>query len=343
MTPSDRLNVALVGCGGIAQAHWHGIQTHVPQMTVTATVDIDLARASKMAEQTGGEAFATLEAALAKANVDAVDIMLPHNLHEAAALLAFEAGKHVVLEKPMATTLESCDRILTAAREAGTVFMVAEQSQYWPDAVKVKQLIGEGAIGEVISARAMFGGRAGRAAGPKPWRYDKEITGGGICIDGGLHWIRPLRMWLGDVDEVVAVLGYPDPEMEGESLAHGLFRFTSGKIAVYEAIRAGAISAPGDDFRVTGTEGIIVIEKGQERRARLYDRRHPEGRDILEEGETRRSAFGLELADFTSAVLYGTDLAAGPEESLGELRTVLAMYRSAKSGQWEKVLAADTP
>ena len=84
-------------------------------------------------------------------------------------------------------------------------------------------------------------------------------------------------------------------------------------------------------------KAIVVIEKGRPGRGLLYDREHSEGRSILNEGEMFEDAYGLELADFARAVLHGTELAAGPEESLGELRTALAMYRSAGSRQWEKV------
>jgi predicted dehydrogenase len=332
MTNSSSIRIALVGCGGIAPAHWRGIQTHAPEINVTAVIDIDPARAATMAELTGGKAFTSFEAALAEGDFDAVDIMLPHNLHEEAAILAFEAGKHVVMEKPMAPTLDSCDRILAAARKADTVFMIAEQSQYWPFVSTVQQLIQDGTIGDVITANARFGGRAHKEEAA--WRYNKAITGGGISIDGGLHWIRPLRIWLGDVDEVVAVLGHPDPKMEGESLAHAIFRFKSGKVATFEALRAGPITAPGDNFRIDGTQGVIVIEKGDARRVMLYDRAHPAGREIPT--ATHQSAYGLELADFANAVLHGTPLAATPEDSLGDLRTVLAMYRSAASHRWEK-------
>ena len=155
MTDAQTLTIALVGCGGIAQAHWRGIQAHVPQLRITATVDTDPARAAAMAEQTGAQPFTSLEAALEQGDFAAVDIMLPHNQHEAAAVRAFAAGKHVVLEKPMSPTLAACARILAAAQQAGTVFMVAEQAQYWPDACKVQELIQAGAIGEIITARAL--------------------------------------------------------------------------------------------------------------------------------------------------------------------------------------------
>jgi len=337
MTESPSIKAAFVGCGAIAQDHWRGIRTHAPHLKVTAAVDIDPSRASAMAGLTGGRAFTSLEDALDRGDFEAVDIMLPPHLHEEAAILAFEAGKHVVLEKPMATTLDGCERILSAAREAGTVFMIAEQAQYWPHVVKAQQLIRNGAIGEIVTARAMFSERVERQRGDRPWRYSAKITGGGICIDGGLHKIRPLRMWLGEVDEVIATLGYPFAPMEGESLAHALFRFKSGKIASYGAIINDAVDGVGEEFSVIGTDGTIVIEQGNEGRCLLYNRDAPEGRNVLPEGKRPGAAYGLELADFTKAVLEGSRLAAGPEESLGELRTVLAMYRSARSRRWEKV------
>lgn len=335
----QRLKIALVGCGGIAQAHWRGIQTHATQLVVSAVVDTDPARAAAMAEQTGGQPFTSLEDALAAGDFAAVDIMLPHNQHEAAALAAFAAGKHVVLEKPMSIDLASCARILAAAQAAGTVFMVAEQAQYWPDARQVQELIGAGAIGEIITARAYFGGPApATIPDPKPWRYELAQAGGGITIDGGAHWLRPLRMWLGEIAEVSAVTGRPLAEMEGESFTRALLRFESGVVALFDALHGGAVLGPGEEFRITGTLGEILLERGPHGRLQLFDKTHPDGQVLgsnLWEG--RRAAFGYELADFIEAVLEGKPLAASPAYSLGELRTALAIYRSAKNKQWEKV------
>lgn len=340
MSKTGTLKLALVGCGGIAQAHWKGIQAHSPRIAVTAVVDTDADRAGAMAQQTGAAPFTSLAAALAQGDFDAVDIMLPHALHEEAAVLAFGAGKHVVLEKPMAHNLASCERILAAARQAGTVFMVAEQAQYWPDARKVRELIQAGAIGEVITARAFFGGPVGPTGdGPRPWRYDLAMAGGGITMDGGAHWIRPLRMWLGEIEEAVAITGRPLAAMDGESLARSLLRFQSGVVAGFDALHAGAVMGPGEEFRVTGTEGELLVEKGRGGRLLLFDRAHPSGEVLMHKDEGRAAAFGYELNDFAGAVLDGTPLEAGPEYSLGELRTAFAIYRSAQSRQWEKVWA----
>ena len=341
MKNSEQLKIALVGCGGIAQEHWRGIQEHASRIQVTAVVDPDTGRAAHMAEQTGARAFDSIESAVVNGDFDAVDIMLPHHMHEHAALSAFAAGKHVLLEKPMAPTLDSCTRILKAAERAGTVFMVAEQAQYWPDALKVQQLIHEGVLGDIVSVRTFFGNVARPQTGSKPWRFYVELAGGGITIDGGAHWLRPLRMWLGEVDEVMAVIGHPLAGMEGESQVRAMLRYNTGTVALFDALllNPGAYMGVGEEFRVTGTRGEIIIERGVNARVMLFDEAHPQGEALMVKDAGRRDAFGYELQDFASAVLDGKPLAAEPTYALGELRTALAIYRSAESRQWEKVWA----
>ena len=206
---------------------------------------------------------------------------------------------------------------------------------------QVQELIQAGAIGEIITARAFFGNPAPAPLhGPKPWRYELAVAGGGVTIDGGAHWLRPLRMWLGEVDEVVAVTGRLLAEMEGESFMRSLLRFQSGVVAVFDTLYGGAVLGTSEEFRVTGTLGEVVIERGLQGRVLLFTKEQPDGQVLLaNKWDGRHAAFGYELADFASAVMHGTPLAAGPEYSLGELRTALAIYRSAESRQWEKVWA----
>lgn len=337
----EKLRIALVGCGNIARAHWRGIRYGAPLLEVTAVVDADPARTQSMAERTGGQAFTSLTEALAQGDFDAVDLMLPHDLHEAATLEAFAAGKHVVLEKPMAPTLDACARILAAAETSGRVFMIAEQSQFWPDVMRIRELLASGAIGDVIWARAFFfdppgsSGADDNPADPIPWRFRLARSGGGISMDGGAHWIRPLRMWFGDIESVMATTERPVAKMEGESLAHAIFRFRGGVTATFDALLGVGPGAPTEDFRITGAAGEIVAERGNGGRLLLYDAVHPQGEVLLDSFAGRADAFGVELNEFSRAVLHGEPLSASPEYSLGELRTALAMYRSAESGRWE--------
>ena len=155
----------------------------------------------------------------------------PHHLHEAVATEALHAGLHVLLEKPLAPTVEACERILSTAATAGTVFMVAENAQYWPEVLTVRDLIHD-ARSATSSRRApdvlprprrLLRRRATVAVQPRRrgrWRRDRH----------GLAWLRPLRVWLGEASEVVAALGYPHPDMEGESLCRALLRFESERL-----------------------------------------------------------------------------------------------------------------
>src|SRR5262245_37833797 len=103
-----RLKMALVGCGAISRLHLPAIREGAPDIEITAAIDPDPARAQAIARETGARVFTSLSDGLAHGDFEAVDLMLPHHLHEALAILAFEAGKHVLLEKPMATSLPAC-------------------------------------------------------------------------------------------------------------------------------------------------------------------------------------------------------------------------------------------
>ena len=242
----------------------------------------------------------------------------------------------------MAPSLDACERILAASKQADGVFMVAENSQYWPEIVKAKEAIEDGAIGDIITATAAFvmefddyWFKEG-----KPWRYEKQRTGGGIVVDGGAHWIRPMRMWLGEIDEVIAALAHPLDRMEGESLARALMRFESGVIAQFDAMMLETFLGPDPWWRITGTKGEILVDGGfgGVGGVRLFDAEHRDGLQVLDAHGYEKS-FGPEMLDFSRAVLAGEPLAAGPPQSLGELRTALAMYRSAETKCWEKVWA----
>jgi predicted dehydrogenase len=107
---------------------------------------------------------------------------------------------------------------------------------------------------------------------------------------------------------------------------------------IHKGVHSGAQIGGGDEFRITGTLGEVLIEKGACGRVLLFDAAHPDGQTLIaKKDDGRVAAFGYELADFERAVLDGAPLAAGPEYSLGELRTALAIYRSAESRQWERV------
>jgi len=154
-----------------------------------------------------------------------------------------------------------------------------------------------------------------------------------VVIDAGSHWLRPLRMWLGELVELVAITAQPYAAMEGESMCRALCHFDSGVVASFDAIVSPGPVAPLPLFQVTGSRGEIVIDVLG--RVKLYDGSDPRG-TLVGQGGYLQSYEG-QIAGFEAAVLDGVAAPASAEDSLGELRGALAMYRSAASGRWEPV------
>jgi len=335
---SDSLRLALVGCGRIAYYHAKAIQS-IDRIEITAAIDPKNEVAKALGQEYDVDAFTSIEAAASAVHFDAVDIMVPHDLHELLTEQALSLGKHVLLEKPIAQDLDSAERVLAIGAAAKQAFMVGENSEYWPDVVSVGRLITDGAIGRVIAAQAAFETKFDPLwyPGMRPWRFDLKRTGGGVVIDGGAHWIRPLRLWLGEIDAVTGTTGRPIKGMDGESLAQALLRFKSGLVASFLALTSPGSLSDIPWFRVMGTEGELLIRGGFDAGGvELYDDDHPEGKPI-EGTHGYFHSFKPELEDFAALVLDGKPLLAEPEKALGEMRTALALYRSAQSGSWESV------
>ena len=216
------LRLGLVGCGAIAGWHHDAIDRR------GRAHDGDRDRRPRPGPGRGDwpsgpapSAFASLDEALAADAFDAALVMVPHHLHEAVATTVLAAGKHLLLEKPVAHTVESAERVLPAGATADVVvFQIAENAQFWPEVVEVQRLIAEGAIGEVISARSWHCAPPMGDFYPEgAWRLSAGLGRRGR---GRRHRARtgsgPLRMWLGEVTEVLAVTGHPFAAMEGESM-----------------------------------------------------------------------------------------------------------------------------
>jgi len=325
--------LAIVGCGAISEWHVTAIAAAAPRLRITACVDPDSERAGALSRRTGGSACATLADAIS-VGVDAAAILVPHHLHESIALEAFAAGLHVLLEKPMATTPAACERILAAAPD-DRVFMLGENAQYWPEVLLAGRLLTDGAIGELVTARAWhcFPPMGDFYRGETPWRLSLALAGGGVAIDAGSHWLRPLRMWCGELVAVVAATGRPFEGMEGESMCRALCRFESGVLASFDALLVPGAVSDLPLFQLTGTRGEIVIEGSG--RVKLFDGSDSRGATVGQ-GNYFQSYEG-QWRDFESAVIDGTPPATSARHALGEVYGALAMYRSVETGRWESV------
>jgi UDP-N-acetyl-2-amino-2-deoxyglucuronate dehydrogenase len=272
------------------------------------------------------------------------------NLHEQVGVEALKLGYHVLVEKPFSNTVESCQRFLAAVPD-GIALMCAENSHYWREVVEAKRLIDAGHIGELLTVRAKFW----ESAHPKlnEWAAAGSYNADAYCctaaegfvVDGGLHWIRPLRMWLGECSHVVCSAGRSLTQMRGPSMSQALLKFTSGITAVFETMLAPSAISDQPFFVIQGSKGEIILD-GFAGGGRIYTIGET-GMHITDINDGYDGLVGWdsgyvgELQDFAAACLDGTTPKATGQEAMADLQLMLAMMNSAKTQRWEAVAEQD--
>ena len=209
MAPSKELRIGIIGAGRIADLHAlaYGEDSRAAIYAVCdANADIAAARAKEWGAERSYTDYRDL---LADARVDAVEIILPHHLHEEVAIAAAQAGKPASVQKPMARSVAESQRMVDAAAAAGADLRVFENFRHYPPFVLAKQLIDAGEIGEPAAQHISVIGGAGDGwtvpGRAWRWRLDEELCGGGPCIfDHGYHIFSIATFLLGPVEEVFA-------------------------------------------------------------------------------------------------------------------------------------------
>ncbi len=308
----------IVGCGWIARRHAAAAR----QLGIPVTfASRDVARARAYAKELGGvAALGGYREALDDADTVAVIVCTPHDRHLPDALAALEAGKHVLVEKPIARTLEEADGMIAAAAGAGRVLMVAENFHYMPAFRHVQHLLDSGCLGALREIHLVARGYR-RHAG---WRCNEEVTGGGALIDGGIHYVHNLRWWGGEPRRVFA-LRPPQTltDLEGEDSVSLLAELPGGVLGFL----SNSIGAPGlPRFQwstITGVEGTCFVDN----RGRCVVVR---SRGRFQLRLFRRDLRGHEkmLRMFRDAIQFGKNPETDGVAGRGDLAVVLAGYRS---------------
>ncbi len=179
---ADILRVGMIGSGGIAKAHLHAMKDN-ENVKPVAVMDVVLERAEDVAKEFDGKAYGNLDDLLADPQVDAVITCSPHIYHGEQVVAAAKAGKHVLVEKPMALTLKECDDMIQACEEANRILMVGQVMRHYPVNKMIKKMIAEGAIGDVghlIRRRYSYFDTTQPGTVYGRWYLDLKV--GGICV-----------------------------------------------------------------------------------------------------------------------------------------------------------------
>jgi myo-inositol 2-dehydrogenase / D-chiro-inositol 1-dehydrogenase len=194
---TDRIiKIALVGCGGIGRSHAAAI-TALSDAKLVAVVDIDRDRADAFGTQFNVDTISTDYAAvLDRDEIDAVIVTTANNLHACLTIQALDAGKHVMVQKPMALTLAEADEMNAAAKRSGKLLMVSFFEFFHPAFKRAKEIVDSGAIGDIFLYKAIMAWTSGL----DNWRFDPAISGGGILMDGHSHHIAYFNWLLNSPD-----------------------------------------------------------------------------------------------------------------------------------------------
>jgi predicted dehydrogenase len=331
--PTDTIRVGLIGGGGIATFHINGYAQHPDLVRITAVADAVPATAEARGAELGVPSFTDYVEMLERADIDAVDICLPHHLHRDAIVAAARAGKHVLCEKPLCLTPDEARDVQAAVTEAGVTLMCAHNQLFMPAVAKAKELIDSGALGTVYEVRTTDSFRNDFDPSNMGWRAHASQSGGGELIDTGYHPSYLLMHLAGGVPvQATAMLStHRLAFMEGEDSAQALFRFDNGSVGQLVTSWAYEPAAGTERFSVVGEAGSLTSD-GTTLRWDLLD--GTSETVTFEEVDT----FAAEIEAFGRCLRDGTRPIHTEREGIAVLGMILAAYEGARTGTIAPVL-----
>jgi UDP-N-acetyl-2-amino-2-deoxyglucuronate dehydrogenase len=227
------LNIAILGAGAIADSHIRSYLKFPQQCRVVALVDLVPDKAREKAARYGLEAAVFQDRAqlLAAADFDAVSICLPPFEHAPASVEMLDAGKHVLVEKPMATCLQECDQMLAAAQLSGCLLSIVAQNRFQTPVLKLKQILDAGLLGRVLHAQVDSFWWRGANYYDLWWRGTWDKEGGGCTLNHAVHHIDLFQWLMGLPSELLAVnanLNHDNSEVEDFAIA--VLTYPDGRI-----------------------------------------------------------------------------------------------------------------
>lgn len=337
------LRVGLLGCGDIA-THNAAALAEAPNARLVACHDPEIGLAENLAGTHAAEVANSVDALLERDDLDVVVVAVPHHLHAPLALRAIAAGRHLVVEKPPASTLAGAVEIVHAAQRAGVALSFCFPQRYDAAAMKARALINAGAIGPLGGTTAKLlmdrspsywtGGFSGRST--SGWRERRAQAGGGVLIMNLSHYVDLVRFLTGtEVESVVAMTAAVDRPGEIEDSASLSVRFATGAVGAFFGCTSvrGTLST---ELRVWGRDGHIVVEGDPQaytlatvpglRSSRWQSFAAPAGPSM-------RAAYFSRLA---SALHRGERPEVSARDGLAVQALIEAAYRSAESGRPER-------
>ncbi len=251
----ERIRLGLIGCGGMGKSHQAGIAELADIVELTAVCDIVEERAQAAADMLGAEhVFSDYQAMLDY--VDAVLISLPHDLHYPAGMFFLEAGKHVLMEKPMCNTEAECIGLIEEAEKKNLTLMTAYPVRYWPVVAKMKELVEQKVYGDVFQMSIWT--EQFTKYEDSHWARSAQRLGGGQFFSHGCHYVDLLLWFLGEpVRGIHMGTNFGTPWMEKEGTSNATIEFAGGKMGYHFGTWGARGTRLGYSFHIHCTEGML--------------------------------------------------------------------------------------
>jgi len=337
-----KTKVAILGNGFIASIHVESYQRFVHDAEVVAVYARDPAKARAFADQHGiAGAYSDVDTLLAECECDIIDICLPNYLHHDACLKAARAGKHIIIEKPLALTLEQADEMIAVCKQHGRKLMYAEELCFAPKYERVKALVEAGAFGKLHMIK-----QAEKHSGPhSAWFYQPDCAGGGVMMDMGCHGLAWMRWILGGNPKIKSVYSTMQTVMHdtpAEDHCITIVEFENGVTGVCENSWAKH-GGMDDHIEVYGDKGVSYADLFRGNAALTYAL---DGYDYAMEKagsskgwtftvfeEAFNQGYPQELMHFVDCVRNDKEPKVTGEDGRAVLEMMYAAYQSAGSGR----------
>jgi predicted dehydrogenase len=329
-TNEKKTGYAVIGLGRIA-GHFMPGSRNTSNSQITALVSGHRDKAEKIAAEYGIPtssiySYENFDRIAENKAVDAVYVALPNSMHAEYTNRAAKAGKHVLCEKPMATSVADCESMIAGCKAANVKLMIAYRCHYEPTNLKAVKLIRDGALGQVQAIESSFGFNIQ----PGEWRLSKTLAGGGPLYDVGIYSLNACRYLTGeepqDIAAYASVMDHDGRFNEVEENVSWTMKFPSGIVATCNT----TYGAPMDGFfRVHGSKGWLEVDQ-----AFVYEGLHLRanfGGTQLDEPNPARdpSHFQAEAEHFSHCIQNGIEPESPGEEGLRDLRYITQIYKSA--------------
>jgi UDP-N-acetyl-2-amino-2-deoxyglucuronate dehydrogenase len=252
------MNFAIIGCGFISIKHAETIKK-ISGSKIVAVCDKNPAAMKRYEIEFGATAYTNIEEMLASENIDIVNICTPSGSHANIAELAAFYGKHIIVEKPMALSLEDTDRIIQASKVNNVKLAVVHPNRFRPAVMRLHEIIQEGHLGKISHALCVVNWNRGQHYYDQaPWRGTKEQDGG-VLMNQAIHNLDLLLSFMGTPTEVFSMEATRLRDIEVEDVSTGVIRFESGALATVQASTTVYPQNYEESLTIFGEKGTVKI------------------------------------------------------------------------------------